>query len=137
MIQIGLGILGLAAGGVTAAGVFAVITVIGIIPRLAGKTHTAKWIHWYEWAVILGGVLGNVVDLFQIPIGGGVLFVALFGFGSGMFVSCLIMSLAEVLDVFPILCRRVRLTVGIPYIILGLALGKTVGSLLFFYQGLG
>ncbi len=131
--QIVLLLMGISAGGVTSAGVFALITVIGVIPRLAGKTHTARWLHWYEWAVILGGIWGNAVNLFQIPKGGGQFLLILYGLGSGMFISSLIMSLAEVLNVVPVMCRRIRLTTGIPYIVLGLALGKMAGALLFFF----
>lgn len=137
MIQIMLAFVGVSAGVVTAAGVFTLITVIGIIPRMAGRTNTARWIHAYEWSVIFGGIFGNMADLFQIPKGGGSLLLLLFGLGSGMFVSCLIMSLAEVLDVFPVMCRRIRLHVGIPYIVLSLALGKMIGSLLFFWNRWG
>lgn len=125
--------MGLSAGAVTAAGVFAIITVIGVIPRLVGKTHTAKWIHLYEWMVVLGGIWGNLMEIFYIPRGGGKLLLALYGLGSGMFVSCLVMSLAEVLEVFPVMCRRLRLTSGMAYIVLSLALGKMAGAFLFFF----
>ncbi len=137
LIQCFLAFVGAAAGAVTAAGVFALITVIGIIPRMAGKTGTAKWISVYEWAVVLGGIFGNLVDLFHIPKGGGTVLLLLFGLGSGTFVSCLIMSLAEVMDVFPVMCRRIRLQTGIAFLVLSLALGKMAGALLFFWNQWG
>ena len=58
-VQALLGLFGLAGGMVTAAGVFALITVIGIIPRLAGRSRTGARIHTYETAICLGGILGN------------------------------------------------------------------------------
>lgn len=131
-------IIGLGSGVAIAGGVFALITVIGIIPRLAGKTHTGKYVRTYETAIILGGGIGNLLDVFEFSIPFGQVAPILFGLigiSSGIFVSCLVMSIAETLDVFPIMIRRSRLKVGFPYIILGFALGKVIGSYLYFYKG--
>lgn len=131
-------IIGLGSGVAVAGGVFALITVIGIIPRLAGKTHTGKYVRTYETAIILGGVGGNLLDLFHftVPTGQfGQVILGLFGISCGIFISSLVMSIAETLDVFPIMIRRSRLKVGLPYIILGFALGKILGSYLYFYKG--
>lgn len=133
--QTALGIIGLAAGATTAAGVYALITVIGIIPRLAGKSRTGKYIRFYETAVILGGISGCITGIYQLPIFVGKIGLGVMGIAYGIFVGSLIMSLAETLDVFPIMARRVRLVVGLPYIVLGLAAGKTIGAFLFFWNG--
>lgn len=130
-----LGIIGVAAGVITAAGVYALITIIGMIPRLAGKSRTGKYIHFYEIAIILGGISGCVIQLYQIPIFLGTLGLGVIGVSYGIFVGSLIMSLAETLDVFPIMIRRTRLVKGLPYIVLGLALGKSLGAFLFFWKG--
>ena len=63
-----LGLIGLAAGVTTAAGVYALITVVGIIPRLAGKSRTGKYIRFYETAVIVGGISGCITDIYQLSI---------------------------------------------------------------------
>ena len=49
-----------------AAGVYAFLVVIGVYPRLIGKTATASKgkIFLYETIIALGGLFGNVVDLF-------------------------------------------------------------------------
>lgn len=60
-----------------------------------------------------------------------------FGLFSGIFVGCLIMSLAETLDTVPTISRRIKLAVGLQYIILSIGLGKCVGSLLYFWYGMG
>lgn len=134
-MQIILWLMGIASGLVTSAGVFALITVIGIIPRMAGRSRTASHIRFYEWAVILGGVLGNLQYLLGTRLYLGYPGLILFGLGTGIFVSCLVMSLAETLDVFPIMIRRTRLKIGLPCLILAFALGKSVGSFLFFFYG--
>ncbi len=127
--------MGISFGLVTSAGVFALITVIGIIPRLAGKSRTASHVRLYEWSIILGGVLGNLQYLLGVTLPFGKPGLVLFGLGSGIFVSCLVMSLTETLDVFPIMIRRTRMKVGLPWLILAFALGKLAGAFLFFWKG--
>ena len=131
-----LALIGFAAGGIIAAGVFAFITVIGLIPRLAARTRTAHRIHLYEDCIVIGGGLGNVMDLFHPGLWGGSAAGGLFGLLAGVFVGCLVMSLAETLDAVPVLSRRVRLSVGLQYVVLALAVGKCAGALLYFLAGL-
>lgn len=54
-------LVGVSAGAAASAGVFALITVIGILPRWAGHTRTARHVSLYEWSVILGGTAGNLI----------------------------------------------------------------------------
>lgn len=55
-----------------------------------------------------------------------------FFFAYGMFVGTLIIALAEVLDVLPILDRRIRIRKGITLLVLALAFGKLAGSLCYW-----
>ena len=132
-----LGLGGLAAGAVTAAGVFAFITAIGLVQRLAAKTGTAHRISWYEDCFVLGGTWGNLISLYPAPLPGGTALCAVLGLSYGVFVGCLIMSLAETLDAFPVLCRRLRLSRGMGLLVLSLALGKCLGSAAYFFWGIG
>lgn len=132
-----LAICGFASGGIIAAGLFAFITVIGVIPRLAGKTHTAGCSRLYEDCIVLGAGLGNGAQLFGWRLFGGAPFMIVFGFSAGVFVGCLIMSLAETLDALPVMNRRLRLAVGFQFIILSLALGKCAGALTSVFTGIG
>lgn len=136
--QIALGFMGLCAGGVIAAGVFAFLAMIGIFPRLIGKTKTRNRMMLYETVIMLGGIIGNVVDLYEMPIlAGGKLLLGIMGLSIGVFVGCLVMSLAETLKALPVMNRRLHLSVGIQYLILAVGMGKLVGSLLFFSKGIG
>lgn len=133
---------GLCSGGVIAAGVFAFLVMIGVFPRVIGRTHTGEHVFLYETVIILGGVFGNVLDLYEfpLPLGTpflGTLVLGLFGLGCGMFIGCLVMSLAETLKAVPVISRRLRLAVGLPYLILSIALGKLCGSLYYFLNGIG
>ena len=130
--------IGLCAGGVIAAGVYAFLAIIGVFVRLMGKTGTRKHIFLYETVIILGGVLGNILDIYEFPIviGGvfGNLLLAICGLSVGIFVGCLVMSLAETLKALPVISRRIHLSVGLQYLILALAAGKMTGSLIYFWQ---
>ncbi len=133
-----LGFLGLSAGGIIAAGVFAFLAIIGIFPRIMGRTKTRQ-ILLYETLIIAGGILGNISDIYEIPIPlgiGGNLILGIFGIASGIFVGCLVMSLAETLKALPVINRRIGLAVGLQYVILSVALGKLTGSLVYFARGM-
>ena len=60
--------------------------------------------------------------------------VPIFGLFGGIFVGCWSMALAEILNLFPIFIRRIKLLRCIPYIILGIALGKGIGAFIFFFN---
>ena len=100
----------------------------------------------YETLLILGGSIGNALDLleFPIPIGSipaaghvlGHTLLGLAGLSFGAFIGCLVMSLAETVKAVPVLNRR-RLSGWNQYMTLSIALGKMTGSLLYFYKGFG
>lgn len=125
-------IVGLGSGVVVSGAVFAFITVIGMVPRLAQKTRTQAHCRLYESAIALGGIAGTLAGFWRVnaPLGGAVL--AVVALCVGIFYGALAMSLAEVLNVIPILTRRGRIGRGIFFFVLAIALGKLIGSLLYF-----
>jgi len=130
-----LAVIGLSAGLIVAGGLFAFIASLGVVSDIADRTHTGTKILLYEDATTLGGILGNLIFIYKIPIPGGMLLQIVFGLFTGIFVGCWALSLAETLNVFPIFIRRVKLVRCIPYIILGIAIGKGIGSLIYFFLG--
>lgn len=126
-----LGIIGLASGFAIAGGTFAFIVMIGVLPRLAARTRTA-WAYWqYENMVILGGLIGNILYLFSVRIYVGYFGLIVIGLSVGIYVGCFAMALAEVLNIIPILAKRIRLRVGLAIIVSAMAIGKALGT---FYQ---
>lgn len=122
-------ILAGAAGGFSiAGGVFAFIVMIGVLPRLAGRTHTGWAYWWYEGSVIVGGIIGNIISVFYVSIPIGYVGIVIFGIFAGMYVGCFSMALAEVLNVLPIFSRRIHLRQGMSFIIASLAIGKALGT---------
>lgn len=133
--QVILGIVGLSSGFAVAGGMFAFLIALGVVSRFAGKTHTAKYILYYEDAAAIGGILGNLVSIyaFQVPV--GMAGVVSFGLFSGIFTGAWAMALTEIVDAVPIFSRRIRLKTGLPWIILSMALGRTAGALVYAYFG--
>ncbi len=133
--QIILAVIGLSAGTAVAAGLFVFIVELGVIATFADRTHTADQIMLYEDSAVLGGIVGNLIFLFQIPIPFGNMLLPVLGLLTGIFVGCWAMALAEVLNIFPIFIRRLKVTRYISALVAGMALGRGLGALLFFAQG--
>lgn len=136
-----LGFLGIAFGGAVAAGTFAFVIVIGVVPRMIGKCNRAAGTLCFEQAIILGGILGNIVSVFlqmHIPLDRyqDISFY-LYGLSAGMFVGCIAVALAEILNTFPILFRRAKLKVGLQWVMWTMAVGKTCGALYYFVKKIG
>ncbi len=125
-------LVGMGAGIIISGGVVAFITIIGIIPMMAHRTQTGHYVIWYENAIILGAISGSILSMWETRLFLWSWVVVLLLFGFGMFVGGLIIALAEVLDVFPIVNRRVKVKKGISLFVLSLAAGKLIGSLLYW-----
>ncbi|MBS6194899.1 MAG: stage V sporulation protein AB [Clostridiales bacterium] len=133
--QIGLGVIGLCFGGVIASGVVAFMISLGIAVRYAGITRTASRIRLYEDCSILGAFLGNICFLYNGSLPLGTAGVMIYGVFAGIFLGSWIIALGEVVNIFSIMARRIGLTKGIGLVIISMALGKTLGSLIYFWKG--
>ena len=133
--QIIMALIGLSAGSIVAGGLFGFVVSLGIVSDFADRTGTANRIGLYEDAVAVGGILGNLVLLYDIPLTAISPLMGVFGIFSGIFVGCWALALAEVLNVFPIFLRRINVTKGIGFVILGIAIGKVLGAIVYFFFG--
>ena len=131
--QVFLAILGLSSGFAVAGGMFAFLIALGVVSRFAGKTHTAKYLLYYEDAAAIGGILGNLVSIYGFSVPVGMVGVVSFGLFSGIFTGAWAMALTEIVDVVPIFSRRIRLKTGLFWIILAMALGRAFGALVYAY----
>ena len=128
-----LGFCGLSAGALVAAGTFAFLIIIGVIPRMAGKCNRAADVLDFENAVICGGVVGTLLSVFpRISIPLGVPLLCVYGLSAGIFVGCIAVALAEILDTFPITFRRFHIKEGLSEVMIAMALGKCVGAIFYF-----
>ena len=154
--QILLGVIGISSGLIVSAGVFTVLISVGLIPRFAGKMHVARKIFVLEEMVIFGTLAGGFFSIFsdwgmvgkfvrEHRIFGesategiwnliGTVFLLIFGVFAGIFVGCLALAIAEMLNTIPIFARRIGFRHGLGIAILAVALGKLIGSLIYFTQ---
>jgi stage V sporulation protein AB len=132
LVHFAAAFLGFASGVLISGAVFAFITIVGVVPRLAQKTNSTRYIKVYESAIAVGGILGVLLGLFSPIVPRGAWLLPLVGAAAGVFYGCMAMSLAEVLNAIPILTRRARLQRGMFYIVMAIALGKMAGALLYF-----
>lgn len=56
---------GTAYGVLSSAGVFTVLAAVGLVPRFAGRTHTADKVLLYEEMVIFGTIVGCIFSVFS------------------------------------------------------------------------
>ena len=140
--QILLAAIGVSAGAAAAGGLFAFIVELGVVADFADRTHTADKILLYESSVALGGIIGNLIYIFQIGLSAGTAqsdigkgMLGIIGIFAGIFVGCWSMALAEILNVFPVFMRRLRIVRYVAAFTISVAIGKGLGAGLFFFKG--
>ncbi len=141
--------LGASAGLSVASGVFTVFTAVGLVPRFAERTKSGNRILLYENMIILGCFAGCLFSLFSkqmleaeytlhafgVPDFVKTIILALVGLFVGIYVGTLAISISEMLDAIPIMAHRANLKRGISFVIAGLAVGKLIGSIFYYMNG--
>ncbi|MCT8138802.1 stage V sporulation protein AB [Anaerobacillus sp. CMMVII] len=122
-------VIGLSGGLAVGSGLVAFLTVLGIVPRLTQLTKTKNYIKLYEWGVILGAITGSWFSLSEPRFNLPSYTLIVIGLFAGIFVGMLAAALTEVLNVFPILAKRVGVAEKIIYLLMAIVLGKIFGSL--------
>lgn len=125
-------VIGLSSGAVIASGFFSFIVGLGIISKFADRTETADWVERYEDVITLGGITGSLLYIYQFSIPIAYFFMPVIGIASGIFVGCWAMSIAEVINIFPVFMRRVKLVKYTKHIVAAIALGKGIGMWIMF-----
>ncbi|MFV8829393.1 stage V sporulation protein AB [Alkalihalobacterium sp. APHAB7] len=122
-------LIGLAGGLAVGSGFVAFLTVLGVVPRLTQLSKTGKYIHIYEWAVVLGALTGSVFSLNDIVLYLSAFLLIPIGLAEGIFIGLLAAALTEVLNVLPILAKRLGIAEKIILLLMAIVLGKVFGSL--------
>lgn len=135
---------GFSAGFVTAAAYVAFIATIGIFPKIAAKTKTAKDCILYENILMLGILCfsllqfcisfsaAGITQTDILPQGLGTVFLIAFGLFGGIYTGFLIGGLSELLNILPIYARKTHIKKNISVAIYFFALGKGFFTLLQF-----
>lgn len=165
--------MGLFSGIAVSAGTFAFLLVIGVVPRMLRTTNLMDKVLAVEMVIVAGVVIGTIMALWDgVPYadvlasygqrigswltaavrGLGHLLLIVYGLSAGIFVGCIAVALAEILDTFPIMFRRLKLswemgekttgqktskwqTIPLEWMLFSMAFGKLAGSLFSFFGG--
>lgn len=130
-------IIGFSSGIAVGSGFVAFITILGVIPRLMQLSQAEAYVKVFICSVILGTLLGTYFSFTENTWNDSILLLVLFGVSHGIFNGMLAAALAEVLNVFPILTKRLQLKKYLLSLLMAIVFGKIVGSLfqwLYFVQ---
>jgi stage V sporulation protein AB len=125
-------LLGLSGGLAVGSGLIALLVILDLIPRLAQLSRGYRLAAWFETAVIFGTVywmLADFGDWKSPPAGAAQFLAALAGLFTGLFVGMLAGALTEVVNVLPVMAKRLRLEAKMTALVWALVLGKLAGSL--------
>lgn len=122
-------IIGLAGGLAVGSGMVAFITVLDIIPRLAQLVKGFQYIRWFQRSLVFGAFTFTWIDLRGIIIHFPSFVMTILGLFSGIFIGMLAAALTEVLNVLPILAKRLKMTDAIFFLLMAMVFGKITGSL--------
>ncbi|GMK37923.1 stage V sporulation protein AB [Paenibacillus sp. CCS19] len=129
--------LGLGGGLAVGSGLVSLLIILDLIPRLAQLGNAYRKSVWFETAVTAGALFWTVADFMNwklyLP---NQLVMPIAGVLDGLFVGLLAAALTEVMNVLPILAKRMSLSRHIAALVWAMVLGKTAGSLFdwLYYQ---
>jgi stage V sporulation protein AB len=122
-------IIGLAGGLAVGGGFVAFLVVLDIIPRLVHLSKSYNSIHLYEGAVVTGVMVWSTMDFFNLQLKLSPICTGYIGLMAGCFVGMLAAALTEVINVLPIMAKRLGMDGYIMWLLTAMILGKVLGSL--------
>lgn len=126
LVEIFIGFAGgLAVGG----GYIAFLTVLGVIPRVIILSRTENYIKVFIACLIMGAIIGTYFSFTPITLKQPVIILIFWGLGHGIFNGMLAAALTEVLNVFPIISKRIGLDEHVLWLMMAIVFGKVCGSL--------
>lgn len=131
-------LIGFSSGVIIGGAFIALLTVLGIISRLIQLSKTWQMIHIYSIALLLGTLFGTYISFTYITWNQHVMTLLFWGVIQGIFNGMLAAALIEILQVFPLLSKRVGLENYLLFLLTAIVFGKTFGSLyqwLFLVKG--
>lgn len=122
-------VFGVAGGLAVGGGMVAFLIVLDIVPRLAQITRAFDRVHWFEGAMVSGVLFWTFADFVDWRVRLAPVITAAIGLLAGCFVGMLAGALTEVLNVLPIMAKRLGLDGFIAWLLMAMVLGKVTGSL--------
>lgn len=121
--------IGFSSGLLIGSAFVALLIVLGIIPRLLQLVKVKNFISYLIIALLFGVLLGSYLTFFADAYHYGSTVLLLWGLFNGIFNGMLAAALVEVLNVFPLLSRRLRLESYMLVLLTSFVFGKVFGSL--------
>jgi stage V sporulation protein AB len=122
-------IVGLAGGLAVGGGFVAFLVVLDIIPRLVQLSKSYNSIHLYEGAVVTGVMVWSTMDFFNWQLQLSPVCTGYIGLLAGCFVGMVAAALTEVINVLPIMAKRLGMDGYMMWLLTAMILGKVLGSL--------
>lgn len=120
-------------GGITVGtATAAFISILQIVPRLIQISNTRDRVNLYQSIIIISFILSIIIYFNDFSLGLPRVVAVPIGFAYGIFTGLLSSALAEVLNVIPILSKKLKVKDSLRYIIWALMSGKVVGSLIYW-----
>lgn len=121
--------IGTSVGVIVGNAVAAFITLLQIIPRLIQNSDTLLYIKWYERTLVLGMTLFSIAYFIDFSFKLNIYITIIMGLFFGAFIGIFSSALAEVLNVIPVLTKKLELKEYVFYLLIAIGLGKVTGSL--------
>lgn len=132
MKQILLVLISISGGLVVGGALAAFITLLNLIARLVQLTESKRYEKLYEWVFSIGAFLFVLIYFSDFYLKISNITIALIALFIGIFTGLFSSALAEVLNVIPLISKKLKIKKDLKYIIVSLILGKVMGSLYFW-----
>lgn len=122
-------IVGFSTGVLVGGGYVALLIVLGVIPRAIQLLNYNRFISFVIPALLLGVLSGTYLSFTKEATNNPAFFLLFWGLFHGIFNGMIAAALVEILNVFPLLSRRLFLKDYMHSLLMALVFGKIIGSL--------
>ncbi|MFC5699825.1 stage V sporulation protein AB [Cohnella faecalis] len=124
-----LAVIGIAGGFTVGSAFIALLIMLDLIPRLVQLTRAYRKSVVFESSILLGTLFWSSADLFDWKAALPAFVLLAPAVFHGLFVGMFAAALTEVLNVIPIVSKRLKLQPYLFTLLVAMVLGKVVGSL--------
>ena len=122
-------VIGFSSGIIIGGAFIAILTFLGIIPRLIQLSKVEHLVHSFSAAVVFGTLFGTYLSFTPITVDLHVITLMVWGIFQGIFNGMFAAALAEIINVFPLLSKRIGLEKYMLFLLMAIVFGKICGSL--------
>lgn len=123
-------IIGFSSGFLIGGVYIGLLIVLGVIPRMVQLIRLNRFVTYIISALLLGVLSGSVFSFFEYSTNYFRPVLIVWGLFHGIFNGMLAAALVEVLNVFPLLARRLYLQKYMLSLLMAIVIGKIAGSLI-------